>query len=96
MAMARVQVNPDTSQINVSVLVPAVDPMKAKPRIAKATREPAEMDSVLADALKQLKSVDKDGNEVPAVVDAPEPGAAKQPTGGDMTKADLDAGGKKK
>jgi hypothetical protein len=92
--MVRVQVNPDAVGVyQVAVIIAAADKMRDKPKIAKATRLPVEVPAAFAEALKKEKAVDKDGKEVPAVIDAPPPEAAPA---GDMSAADLEKAGKKK
>src|SRR5262245_13508819 len=110
--MARVKVNPETGMTSVAVIIPVSEKAEKqrveKPKVAKATREPLEVSDEEAAALKAEKGVDKDGNEVPAVVDAPEEEKkeegkeeakegkeGKEAKSGDMTAKDLEHGGKK-
>src|SRR5262252_6050890 len=99
---ARLQINPDALVNSVCVIIAAEDKMRDKPKTAKVRRVdgPTVVPAAWADALKKEKALDKDGKEVPAVVDAPEeekPPAevAPAPASGDMTASDLEKGGKK-
>src|SRR5262245_8686941 len=92
--MVRVQINPDALVNSVLVIIPPEDKMRDQPGTARVRRgEPKLVPAAWAEALKKEKALDKDGKEVPAVVDAPEE-APPPPAGGDMSAADLEKAGK--
>lgn len=95
--MAKLVVNPEAvggmggTLQNVAVIIAPEDVMKAKPKVVRVGKDPVEVDDKTAAELRKEKAVDKDGKEIPAVVDYKE----AAPTSGDMKASDLEAGGKK-